>query len=92
MDYRFESVYDRLTTLESTPGTLGFSETFDSTASTWVVVHNLDSYELIAQCWDGSGVDANRIVPADINADSNNQITIDWGGVNVGGRCTIVSL
>ena len=92
MDYRFTDIHDRLDTLESSPGgTNGYSNTYtDSTA--WVVVHNLNSYEIVVNCFEGTGVGAKKVSPNDVNVDSLNQVTIDWGGELVGGRATIVAL
>jgi hypothetical protein len=92
MDYRFTDIYDRLDTLESTPVTNGYSGTFLDSTSSWVIEHNLSSYQLVVNCFDGAGAGAEKIVPSSVTMDSNNQVTIDWGGTEVNGRVTVVAL
>jgi len=93
MDYRFEDVYNRLTTLEAGGGggTNGYTEEVTTPATEWVITHNLETYGIMVQCWDGIEEGADKIMPANINIDSTSQITIDWGAEEVSGRVAIVA-
>jgi len=94
MDYRFEDVYSRLTSLEAGGGgggTNGYTEVFATAATEWVVSHNLGTFGLMVQCWDGEGAGAEKIMPASIIEDTTAQMTIDWGTEEVSGRVAVVA-
>ena len=58
-------------------------------ATSWTVVHNLDSEKIIIQCWGSN----NRIVrPYSIIRDSINQVTVDWDGDSVAGRIFVLNI
>jgi len=63
-----------------------------SSATSWVIAHSLDSYEIIVQCWEGTGAAATVVIPDSITADSVNQVTISFGSDTVAGRCCVVKI
>jgi len=58
-------------------------------ATSWTVVHSLDSEKIMIQCWDSN----DRIVyPDSIIIDSSNQVTVDWAGVSIAGRIFVLNI
>ena len=65
--------------------TKAYSETVASSA-TWVIKHNLQTEAPVVDIYNGSDV---RIMPANVYADNENQLTITWS-VATAGRVYVV--
>lgn len=61
------------------------------TASTsWLVNHNLNTLNILVQCWDDLSPPS-KIAPAKIEIVNSNQLIIDWGGTeNVSGNVCVI--
>jgi hypothetical protein len=64
------------------------SEAFTA-ASSWTVDHNLDTYDIIVQCWSSHTADAELLIPDSITSTTTNRTIIDWGDKNVSGQVRI---
>lgn len=65
--------------------TKAYSETVAS-SSTWVIKHNLQTEAPVVDIYNGSD---ERIMPANVYADNDNQLTIQWS-VATAGRVYVV--
>lgn len=83
-------VNDSDETINLSIASVGYSGSFDSTSETiWTVLHNLNSFDVNIQCFDGDGAGAQQIIPNSITLTNLNTITIDWGTV-VQGKCIVI--
>jgi hypothetical protein len=78
------------TYVDANATTITHSETVTAAATSWTVDHNLSTYDIIVQCWNGTGADAEVIVPDQVKANSNDQVYIDFGTDEVSGRVVII--
>jgi len=67
----------------------GYNHTYTA-ATTWSVNHALNSQKLMVQCWKAT--DNKLIEPNEVTIVDDNNITVDWGGVEVAGSVDVINL